>query len=722
MEEKANIMLKKKSFIILILLLIFIWILPIPSVSTQIKFCYENILDGSFTQIYFDYGEGYNEQTSCLAPNSGDEAVLDIPLKMFYTDNDIRIDMGNEAESFVLKSIQVYKNGIKIYEIKGKEILACIDYCYNIELNELEGNALSCTAGIDSQIYMSGKFKDIVIGGQFYSAKEKIVLSCILLCLALIYWGIKRYGSLILNKVKGIKRILAEKVETATISQMEETKQIKKFINNKKNAIIILVLFAIITYGYELTNWTLTIDEEIFSFRTKSDFAKAWVGDGRWGLGLLKLLLPSHKVLPYFNGVCAVIVLIICALVFSYIVYRIIPNTKTVIIASVMFITMPIHSYYLMFDTFSVEIAVGFLCAIMSAYICTESNLKKDKLKIAIAIILLTFSVAIYQSYFLVYASIICVTIILNLINDYQNISKKKEIKEYYFLIVKSIIILAISMLIYAFVNFVLQSVFGKSSYVDGYFRWAYLDVSVCVEQMIVYLKMLFTHPEDLFEGGYILKICYLIYFVQFIILLFKSKGRRALIILAYAGLNLSICFEYILFGGHVPVRTLQILVVYCCFAAVLLSIMVEGKGWRNLVCVITCILALYQASIVVELFYSENIRQKQDENLLNRIVAEIEELNLGEMPEYPVVVTGEHSWHSEYRIQTEQFCTSMFNTGQIGRIYVWLRVQGYNYITPNEEQQHRAEEIAQDMPEWPYDGSVALVEDLIIVHLGANE
>ena len=46
----------------------------------------------------------------------------------------------------------------------------------------------------------------------------------------------------------------------------------------------------------------------------------------------------------------------------------------------------------------------------------------------------------------------------------------------------------------------------------------------------------------------------------------------------------------------------------------------------------------------------------------------------------------------------------------------------GYNYLQPSEEQQYRAEEIAQDMPVWPYAGSVALVEDIIIVNLGTDD
>lgn len=715
-------MLKKKNFIIVLLLLLLVWVLPILPIKISIEICYENILDASFTQIFFDYGEGYNEHTSYLVSNSGDKAVFDIPLKMFYTDNDIRIDMGNEEEDFILKSIQVYKNGIKIHELGGKEILDCIDYSYNIGLDELDNNTLFCSAGIDSQIYMNSNFKNTVISGRFYNVKEKTIISCILFCVAFICWGIKLYGCLIFNKVKGIKGKLGKNVEFFISNQIEKIQQIKKFVNNNKNVIIILVLYAIITYGYEITNWTLTIDEEILSFKNKSDFAKGWIGDGRWGLALLKLLLPSHKVLPYFNGICTVLILIICALAFSYIIYKKIPNTTTVLVTSIMFITMPLHSYYIMFDTFSVEIAVGFFCAIISAYICSEASIKKDKFKIVVAIILLTFSVAIYQSYFLVYASVICAIIMLNLIYDYKNVSEKRGTKEYYSLIVKSIAVLILSMIIYAVINYILQSIFGKSSYVEGYFRWAYMDPAICIEQMKVYLKMLFTHPEDLFRGGYLLRICYLIYLLQCIVLLCKLKGRRTIVALTNIGLHLSICFEYILFGGQAAIRSLQVIVVYICFAAVLILIMVEKKAWKISVCLLIGLISLYQASTVVEMFYIENIRQRQDENLLNRIVAEIEELNLGEVPEYPVVIAGQHNWNSEYKVVTEQFYTSMFNTGQPGRIYAWMKVLGYNYIGPDAEQQQRAEEIAQDMPEWPYDGSVALVDDLIIVNLGTNE
>lgn len=501
-----------------------------------------------------------------------------------------------------------------------------------------------------------------------------------------------------------------------------QVKKIKQFLEKNKYTLILLVGYSFITYGYEITNWTLTIDEEIHSYKDKTTFAKGWIGDGRWGLGILKLILPSHKVLPYFNGILAVIILIMCALMLGYIVQKYISHKVVMTTVSVIFLTVPLHSYYLMFDTFSVEILVGFMSAIMSGYFCTEAGIKKSKVQEVIAIILLTFSVGIYQSYFLVYACVVCMIIILNLACDSRNTSGMKGVKGYYFLIIRSILTLGISMVIYAVINHFLQSIFGRSNYIDGYFRWAYVDKSVCIEQMKTYLRLLFTRPEELFVGGRLLSICYLIYLVHFALLLFKMKGRRILIILTYMGLSLSMCFQYILFAGATPIRSQQVLSIYICFAFVLLSLIFGEKIWRNTICLLSCLLALYQASAVVELFYSENIRQKQDEDLLNRIVVEIEELNLGEEPDYPVVFVGKHNWNGKHKIVTEQFDLSMFNTGQIGRLYVWMNVLGYNYLQPSEEQQYRAEEIAQDMPVWPYAGSVALVEDIIIVNLGTDD
>ena len=497
---------------------------------------------------------------------------------------------------------------------------------------------------------------------------------------------------------------------------------VSHIIREQKALLYSVIVAVIVTYGYEISNWTLTIDEEIWSYSTKNNFARGWIGDGRWGIALLKTILPTHKVIPFFNSLCAVIVLGISAFLIGYIFQKYISSKAASIIAALVFVTIPIHSYYLMFDTFAVEVSIGLVLAILSGYYCVDGCMEKRKKRVFVSIGSLLLSLSIYQSFFQIFASVVCSILLLNIVKEIKTGNEDKTGKEYFMIILQSIGVLIMAALGYVIINCILQSYFGRSSYVDGYFRWSYVDYKTCIEQAQTYLKWLFLNPSTLFQGGSILKMCYIIYSIELILLLIKKKGKRLIIILLFIGLNLSICIEYVIFAGAIPLRTMQSIAVYCSLTFFLLYAVCHKVMIKRIIVVGACLVALYQSSTVVEMFYSENIRQEQDNALLNRVISEIEDLQLGEEPPFPIVITGFHNWNGKYSVKTEQFSLSMFDTKQAFRAYKWMSVKGYNYINPTEEQQTRAEEIAKDMPVWPYEGSVAVHEEMIIVNFGVEE
>ena len=194
-----------------------------------------------------------------------------------------------------------------------------------------------------------------------------------------------------------------------------------KRIKDNIYILIILGIVAIITYGFEISNWTLTVDEEIWSHVDKFTFAKGWIGDGRWGIALLKLILPTYKVLPFFNGILAVIVLTASSFFVALTFLNFFKSNIGATISAVIFLTMPIHSYYLMFDTFSVEISIGIFCALLSAYNVWYAVLHNKYKKMIISLVLMTFSWSIYQSNFMIYTCFICALLMLSVIWEIKN-------------------------------------------------------------------------------------------------------------------------------------------------------------------------------------------------------------------------------------------------------------------------------------------------------------
>jgi len=61
--------------------------------------------------------------------------------------------------------------------------------------------------------------------------------------------------------------------------------------------IIYSFLVAFFCYGYELFNFTLSIDEEVQSFIKAIDFKKN-LADGRWGSYLFQVIFSPYSLMP----------------------------------------------------------------------------------------------------------------------------------------------------------------------------------------------------------------------------------------------------------------------------------------------------------------------------------------------------------------------------------------------------------------------------------------
>ncbi len=497
----------------------------------------------------------------------------------------------------------------------------------------------------------------------------------------------------------------------------------KKYLENLKESkvyIFIILMFSFLTYGYEITNFTLTIDEEIWSYCDKNAIVKAWIGDGRWGIALWKAIFPTRFVLPFFNGLLAVCILTVCAVIFFMYFKSYFENKAAAVISACVFLTMPLHTFYLMFDTFSVEVAAAYMFAILSGILSVKSCFEHNAAQKWGAFLLLCFAISIYQSYYQVYIGMVCGALIIKIWKENGEEAILTTTKEYIFAICISIGILAGALVMYGIVNYALQAVFGKSSYVaDTYFKWGTMDPRECIQEVYRLVRALFLDTGSIMRYHDSFQLIFVMLLIHSIVGVILIKKRKILFLLAILGLNFSICVNYIVLGGATPLRTLQAIPVYCCIASFLFFNLSVHKFWKKIVVVMLLLCCLYQSAYVVQMFYSENIRQDRDLALVNRVIMRIEELDLGEVPDYPVCFVGNHTWYNRYSIAEETLELSLFNTGQASRIYKWLSVLGYAYHAPTNEQQEQAEQAALDMPKWPAQGSVDKVDDLIIVNIG---
>ncbi len=67
----------------------------------------------------------------------------------------------------------------------------------------------------------------------------------------------------------------------------------KFFTKEIKILFLVSLACSLLCFGYELFNFSFSIDEELAAYQHNEDYWKAWLGQGRWGMGLLVFLLPA---------------------------------------------------------------------------------------------------------------------------------------------------------------------------------------------------------------------------------------------------------------------------------------------------------------------------------------------------------------------------------------------------------------------------------------------
>lgn len=181
------------------------------------------------------------------------------------------------------------------------------------------------------------------------------------------------------------------------------------YIKNYKIPIISAGLTAIIAYMFMFTNKIINWDDLQFLF------GKGYtVTSGRWGLELLKYILPNYS-MPWFYGVMSCVLLIISTCIIIDI-FKIENKVMQGILAAVI-IAFPsqIGTFFYMFT--STSYAIAFLLAVLTVYFCLKQGIAIK----AVGILCGVFSMGIYQAYVSVIAGFFVLLLIKDLLSGKKN-------------------------------------------------------------------------------------------------------------------------------------------------------------------------------------------------------------------------------------------------------------------------------------------------------------
>ena len=473
----------------------------------------------------------------------------------------------------------------------------------------------------------------------------------------------------------------------------------------------ITLVVALITYGFSLINHSLTIDNEMQIF---PDFAMEL---GRWGQNLVVYhILNGHT--PFFTTILSLILYSVSALKIANLFEF---ENYSKIIFCLLFITFPQISYQIVFQIMAVIAGLGILLSVYFTEIFKNYTLKKDKknkdhLQLAVAVLILVFTLAMYQAFIIV--PVVLYTIIILLNTDKNDFVVKTTIKNGLFFV----LILIISLGIY----FISVKMFCENIQDNGYLLSFISSGSNSQENMfsVFYTILKENLKGDMYFGEKTYLLCTVGLLLLMTMVIYERKNIAIKLLMLLGLLLFPFIISLFITNGYHPPRIY--LASNIVFSFILIKIIEKlNKKYLTATNIIVSCVVLYNVFLVTKLYQSSNKIFENDK----KIAQKIDFLINSKFPEFYksekyVYFHGSlpFDFHQNLRVEkSEIFGGSFFNwdNGNNFRIINFINNVDYNNYKIIDQKiiydKINQEELSK-MPVWPNPESVKVFGDVTVV------
>jgi len=503
-------------------------------------------------------------------------------------------------------------------------------------------------------------------------------------------------------------------------------KQLAKFIRSLTDDSFsnLLLVFAFTTalfvYSYEITNFSLSIDEEIHSFIAENWLE--WIAQGRWGMGVLTYIFPQgFSSIPFLPTFLFAVGLALSAVLFSKILTH---NRPSAIVFTGIFVTSPIWLHIAEFNTLSWGFSLGLVVTAIASIYAGIQGIKN----FILAGLLLGFSLAIYQAFLILY---LIVALLILCQKEWEIIGNKKFefIAKKFPMLYHSLGIVLIGVAFYYILNCLFMFLTGANIvYLNNFIKISSYITNGSDTIIRVLHKtegLLFgTDPTFLGIGIGSLLLAWIGSLAITIKLFDKKVGFLSKIytIILSIGILLLAISLILLSAGYIPTRALIAFpLLYAVFSAMAFHY-IKGRKilWGIFFVAIFC--NIYIAN---SLFYADQIARQRDLVMATQIIAQVENVGRDAFGDHiPIIIVGE--WRHEISgpaLRVEIFGTSFFehNGGNPYRIASYFRLLGCRGLIPMPITKAR-EKLNTIMlhPSWPAKESIFRIEHHVIIKLSA--
>lgn len=505
---------------------------------------------------------------------------------------------------------------------------------------------------------------------------------------------------------------------------LKSQKGIKNFIEQNKWPIFVTFIILIIAYGMKVFHLAISHDTEAI-INVPESLYNSWLTMGRFGLIAIKKLFDLYIFNPYIAAVFMFIMMLINSVLWEFLFWKLCDRptefSKRSWIFPALFFSAPVMAEQQVFllQSFEIEVAV-FLVGIALLLFWQASEATRKMIYYIIIFLALAIAFSCYQAMLPLFIAGAVATIMLKLERNQAGWKEAFQL----------IGCFAGSFLLYEIVNKIIMSCLKitTTAYISDQILWGKVPVKECIKNILRHVANVLTgqgvYYSVLFTVSIILLVCLIIY---------KRRKVKHLILFILACLVLlGSPFLMTLLLGQAPTYRTQIILPFVYGFIIQYAVghirtdnIPKRCGYFWAAAGVILCFGVKQSMDVSRMYYTEYVQYEEDVRLAVKISDRIDQLNLGEIPEEPVVFIGSRSPQlnrssdRQYEITGHSFFEWAFTT-QHGTFIMenFMATIGYTYHSPSAEQITRAEAYAADMEAWPNTGSVQVKDGIIIVKL----
>lgn len=479
--------------------------------------------------------------------------------------------------------------------------------------------------------------------------------------------------------------------------------------------LLLYILVVLLTYGFLVFSYSLSIDEEWHGAADFTDLAHAWFSQGRWAMGLVSGILPN-PVVPAVSTGLGVALTAASYWMVSRKCFQL-SQWKSLAISSVT-ITVPVTAFLLSFSTIALGIGVASVASFLFLYgIQSEKNTHK---------ILGIFAGAVAIG---IYFSFIAVLLVLSLFLVYKT-CRWKTLSRTLVSVTLSGIISQIFAQLFKYLTT------ENSNYTDGFvdLQGLFTDPLLRITEATKRVINVITLPESSFglHSPWPVTLVIFLIVIALASILFSPHPKevkllRFLVLIAVCLVPVGIealskdgldfrAMVYIpwIIGGLVAI------------SASALSSIRSGPVRQALVTwlVVLCVLTVASSSAISNrLFAASDTAYRRDMTLALDIDKDLAGLGLDtNQSQVPILTSGKHAWPETAMFSVKSTMGASFfawDQGQTWRIAAFMRSVGVNVVESKDpDQVTRLKTVLSEMPSYPQPGWIKVSEGVALIKL----